>query len=154
MWKAIGVVAPCHHSPGFLSLGSGYSYTWISFLRSAHSFRMASLIPDLSPPSKQKEEKGTNGKRQRDIWIFFFHYIRKTKLSWKPYLMIFCWHSIAKMIREISQVQEESGEENSFSWAHCHPEQNWLCQRKGGNEYWLGNLVVSATDVNVYVCNF
>lgn len=45
----------------------GYSYTQISFPWSAHGFKMAALIPDISLPPKQEEEKSTNGKRQRDI---------------------------------------------------------------------------------------
>lgn len=34
---------------------------------SVHGFKVATLIPDLSPPFKQEEEKSTNGKRQRGI---------------------------------------------------------------------------------------
>ena len=115
--SGIGVVAPqCHHCCMFLSLGSGIVNTWNSFSWSAHGYKVAILIPDVSLYFKQEEGKRTNGKRQSDSSVCLLS--QNQKLSRKPYQIIFCLQFTG---HNDHKLQEEPGEENSFG---CHAEQN------------------------------
>lgn len=90
VWDCCGS-SRCHH-PVSLSLGSGTVNTRVSF----------SWLQDGCSQPRDKSFfqagriKSTNGKKQRDHLVCLLPL--KQNLSWKPYQVIFCYISLAKMI--------------------------------------------------------